>query len=147
MSEFFKAIITFVFAGISAFFKMYGIALFILLLSIIFDIISGTIAAKITGKKNKVDFKKGLLKKLLIIMLVAFAFGIDLLLLTYAGITIPVVFLLTTFFQIASEALSFIKNLENCGIEIPSFLKKLINTIKNTSDKGEKVDVNKTDIA
>lgn len=66
MAEFFKAIVTFVFTGISAFFKMYGIAVFILLLSIVFDIISGTIAAKITGKKNKVDFKKVYLKNRLL---------------------------------------------------------------------------------
>jgi toxin secretion/phage lysis holin len=137
MSELIKAIITFVFTGISAFFKMYGIAVFMLLLSIIFDIISGTIAAKITGKKNKEDFKKGLLKKSLIIMLVIFAWGIDLLLLTYAGITIHFVFLLTTFFQITCEALSFIKNLEACGIEMPGFLKKLIKNIKDKTDKGD----------
>jgi len=137
MRELIKAIITFVFTGISAFFKMYGIAVFMLLLSITFDIISGTIAAKITGKKNKKDFKNGLLKKLLIIMLVIFAFGVDLLLLTYVGITIPFVFLLTTFFQIACEALSFIKNLENCGIEMPGFLKKLIENIKDKANKGD----------
>ena len=139
MSELIKAIITFVFTGISAFFKMYGIAVFMLLLSITFDIISGTIAAKITGKKNKKDFKNGLLKKSLIIMLVIFAFGVDLLLLTYAGITIPFVFLLTTFFQIACEALSFIKNLEACGIEMPSFLKKLISSLKDKANKGDNI--------
>lgn len=58
-------------------------------------------------------------------MLVVFAWGIDLLLLTYAGITIPFVFLLTTFFQIACEALSFLKNLENCGIDSTGSLEEL----------------------
>lgn len=139
MTEFFKAIVTFIGTSIIAFMNAYGIAVFMLLLSIIFDIISGTIAAKITGKKNKEDFKKGLLKKLLIIMLVIFAWGIDLLLLTYAGITIPFVFLLTTFFQIACEALSFIKNLEACGIEMPSFLKKLISSLKDKANKGDNI--------
>jgi len=143
MNELIKAIIAICGAGISAFLKSYGISILILILSIIFDVISGYAAAKITGKKTKDKFWIGILKKLLILMLVAFAGLLDILLITYAGLTIPFVFLLTTFFQIAVEGLSFLKNLDRCGIQLPSFLVKLVNTIKNTSDKGEKIDINK----
>lgn len=143
MDGFLKGIITFCGTGISAFLGAYGIAVLILVVSIIFDVISGYAASKITGKKSKEKFLIGILKKLLIFMLVAFAGLLDILLMTYAGLTIPFVFLLTTFFQISVEGLSFLKNLDRCGIQLPNFLIKLVNTIKDTSDKGEKVDINK----
>jgi|GEM_PF-2985282 len=140
MDKILQAIITFVGTGITAFFGLYGIAILILFIASILDIISGYIAAKITGKKNKTTFKNGLLKKILIGMIVAFAGCLDALLCAYTVINAPYVFLFTSFFFIGVEGLSFLKNVQRAGIQLPTFLIKILGMLK---DKGNGNDNNK----
>lgn len=97
------------------------------------DYASGVIKAYIIEKMNSKQGFKGILKKILTIMIVVLAYQIDMLL----EEKIPIR-LLTIGVFISNEGLSILENAATCGIPIPEKLKNVLEQYKAGKNVGGK---------
>lgn len=116
------------FAGIAATVTyLYGgwsdiIALLVLL--IVIDYLSGFAVAYSNGKLSSSQGFKGITKKILMLLIVALAFRIDIVLNT------EIIFLASVWFYIANELLSITENAGKLGVPIPPSILKGIEVLK-----------------
>jgi toxin secretion/phage lysis holin len=106
-------------------------ALQILLVLILFDYITGFIAGAFNKELSSAVGFKGICKKVMIIFVVAVAVQADRLL----G-DVGVARLTVIFFYSANEGLSILENATRIGLPLPQFLKDMLRTMKEQSDKG-----------
>ena len=110
-----------------------------LLLLMLLDFITGIIASGIQGElMSKVGYK-GILRKLLIIGVVAACAMVDVLLNTQPVELLNLqidnpVFTLASFFYVGNELLSILENAERSGVPVPTFVK---NAFQSMKDKGD----------
>lgn len=91
----------------------------------IFDVITGYISACINNNADSKIMRKGLLHKVLLILLLIMAFIIDI------AINITIVSKFISIYIIVMEITSILENLQKAGIEIP----KISNIIKKKGDE------------
>ncbi|WP_026486677.1 phage holin family protein [Caldanaerobius polysaccharolyticus] len=101
----------------------------ILLAFVIFDYVTGVIAAGIEGKLNSSIGWKGISRKVMIFVLVAMAHLVD----TALGDT-NVFRDATIFFYLANELLSIVENTGRIGLPVPDTIQKAVAILKG---KGE----------
>jgi len=120
----------------------YGILLWILFIFSVLDLVSGMVAAAKKSEINKEKARWGAVKKVGYFALVGVAFLIDLVV-YYVGthfgwhIAFHPFSVLSLGYLIATEAVSILDNLAECGVEVP-LLSRYIRSFKNKiSSKGE----------
>lgn len=125
----FKTITAFGGALASYLFGGWSALLGILLAFVIFDYITGVIAAGIEGKLNSSIGWKGISRKVMIFVLVAMAHLVDM------ALGDSNVFRdATIFFYLANELLSIIENTGRIGLPVPDAIQKAVAILKG---KGE----------
>lgn len=108
----------------------------ILVIFMIFDYITGVLAAFVEKKVQSSIGLKGILKKIGFMILVTLAFFLDYLITNFAldlGIVLPIngaFGLGTTIWLIGNEGISIIENLGVIGVPIPDFLRRAFSKLK-----------------
>lgn len=122
----FLDIVVYLLGGIDA-------AMTALLIFIVLDYITGLTAACIAGEASSKQGFKGILKKILILVLVAVSVRIDEL--TNSG---GVLRTLVIYYFVSNEGLSIIENLGQVGVPIPQVLKRAIKELRKESNQNAK---------
>ncbi|HYD90669.1 MAG TPA: phage holin family protein [Flavobacterium sp.] len=117
--------ITYLFGGIDQ-------AFLILLLFIACDYLTGVIAGWYNQRLSSANGLRGIVKKVLLLILIVVADKIDILM-GLNNITRSAVI----YFLIANEGLSILENLGRSGITIPDFLKKGLEQMNSPQEKKE----------
>lgn len=120
-------------AGVFGF--LYGNATPLLLALITFmiiDYITGVICAAIKHELSSSVGAKGIIKKIVIILIVAIAHIVDTTIIK-EGSTMET---MTAFFYLANEGISILENAVFLGLPVPNGLKKLLLQVKEETDEG-----------
>lgn len=102
---------------------------------LILEVFSGVYKAVKNKELNSTAFRTGLYGKVGYFIYIALAFLVSLLL------NLPLVLQATLVFIIGSEGVSILENVAQAGIPIPSFLKDVLEKIKNNGDTGKGTDI------
>ena len=131
------------FAGLMYYLGIVAIPIIMLIFAMIIDYITGMMSACYNSELSSKKGIKGIIKKVGYLTLVFAAMIIDWLIsqgLQQINIdTKYTVFfaVLVAVWLIINELISVLENLSRMGVPIPDFMKKLINRLKTTVDKGD----------
>lgn len=101
---------------------------------IIFDYVTGIFASGIEGKLSSKIGTKGILKKLLLVSMVAVAHFVDMILGTGGNVIRDA----TIGFFAANELLSIIENAGRAGIKLPPILTRSVDLLREKQDPNDK---------
>ena len=139
-----QSVITFIVAGVSAYFQIIAIPLIMLFVVVLVDYITGMASAYSNNELSSRKGLKGICKKAGYFCLVAVGIITDYVIcsaLSSIGITseVTMMFGLTvTIWLIINELISILENLAKMDVPIPAFLTKIIKKLKTTvEDKTE----------
>jgi len=140
-----KAVFAAVAGTVTAWIGGWDMMLKVLLGLMLLDYLTGVYAAWCEKRLNSDVGGKGIIKKVLILVVVVVATQVDLLLGTW-GETLPFLpeFIpqmarsLAICFYIANEALSIVENVGKAGVPIPGFLKGSLEQVRDKSGAGGK---------
>ena len=104
---------------------------------LILEVISGVFKSVKLKELNSTIFRTGLYGKIGYFIYIALAFLVSLLL------NLPLVLQATLTFIIGSEGVSILENLCQAGLPIPTFLRDILEKIKENGDKGQNNDMEK----
>lgn len=142
-----KAVLTMVFAFISAIFGVLAIPVMLLVGCNVLDYITGLMASKYRAQDiNSYKSIRGIFKKVSMWLLVMVGAIIDEMLLytsTSIGWKSPVTFLIAcvvALWLICNEIISILENIQDMGVKIPTFLQPLIKHIRSQVEEQVKVD-------
>lgn len=108
----------------------WDILLKVFIVAIVADYVTGVIVAFMEHKLSSEIGFKGLMKKVLMIVAVSFAYNLQ------AILTLPLREIVLMFF-IANEGISFVENLGNAGVPLPPQIKTALIQLKsNTENKA-----------
>ena len=136
---FLSAVIT----GLLYYLGIVAVPIIILIIAMIIDYATGMMAAWTNSELSSKRGVKGIVKKVGYLALVVAAMIIDWLISQglqqiNVDITYSVFFaVLVAVWLIINELISTLENLSRMGVPIPNFLKKIINKLKMTVDKGD----------
>ncbi len=104
-----------------------------LLLFMLLDYITGLASAMIRKQVSSYRSWSGVVRKTLSLFIVVVCHQVDLVFAVPNGATrtLAVVFLLAT------EGISVLENLGECGVQIPGFLRTILVALRDRSDKGQ----------
>ena len=131
------------FAGLLYYLGIVSIPIIMLICAMIIDYITGMLAASYNSELSSQKGIKGIVKKVGYLALVLASMIIDWLIsqgLQQININLhySVFFaVLVAVWLIINELISTLENLSRMGVPIPNFLKKIINKLKMTVDKGD----------
>lgn len=132
-----------VITGLLYYLGIVAVPIIILVIAMIIDYITGMMSAWLNSELSSKKGIKGIVKKISYLALVAVAMIVDWLICCglqqiNVNIKYSVFFaVLVTVWLIINELISVLENLSRMGVPIPNFLKKLINRLKTTVDKGD----------
>ena len=132
-----------VITGLLYYLGIVAVPIIILVIAMIIDYITGMMSAWLNAELSSKKGIKGIVKKISYLALVAVAMIVDWLICCglqqiNVNIKYSVFFaVLVTVWLIINELISVLENLSRMGVPIPNFLKKLINRLKTTVDKGD----------
>lgn len=142
-----KAVLTMVFAFISAIFGVLAIPVMLLVACNVIDYITGLMASKYRAQDiNSYKSIRGIFKKVSMWLLVMVGAIIDEMLLytsTSIGWKSPVTFLIAcvvALWLICNEIISILENIQDMGVRIPAFLQPLVKHIRSQVEEQVKVD-------
>lgn len=101
---------------------------------LILEVVSGVFNAIKKKELNSTAFRNGLYGKIGYFIYIALAFLIAIML------EMPLILQATLIFIIGSEGVSILENIAEAGLPVPSFLKEVLEKIKEKGDKGDKGD-------
>lgn len=138
-----QVIVSAVITGLLYYLGIVAVPIIILVIAMIIDYITGMMSAWLNAELSSKKGIKGIVKKVSYLALVAVAMIVDWLI--FQGLQqinvdlhYSVFFaVLVTVWLIINELISVLENLSRMGVPIPNFLKKLINRLKTTVDKGD----------
>lgn len=140
-----KTIVTALTSAFFSFFGLLAIPVLLLVSSNLIDYVTGLMAT--TSRKEKISsYKsvKGIFKKVSMYMLIVVGFIIDVLIdytITNLGVQLEfptIVSCIVAVWLVCNELISILENLIDIGVEIPSFLKPIVEKIKSETEmKGE----------
>lgn len=144
-----KYVLSAVAGAVVAYLKGHGVLFALVAVAVVFDLITGMLAAVISGQGLSSDkARKGFLKK--VVLLVALCFGtfLDVMIpwaAGYIGIPIPDTMLFSAMicaYICITESISIAENIYKCnGHALPSWIQKLLTSAKDAvenKDFGEK---------
>ncbi len=123
-------------AGLATYFRELILPLIILIAVMTTDYITGLACAWITKTVSAQASLKGIVKKILCLVLVAVGMTVEYLLdsvLVKVGLKLPIygmIGLVVTMWLIINELISVLENLAQSGVPIPDFLVKLVEKLK-----------------
>lgn len=138
------SVITFIVAGVSAYFQIIAVPLIVLIAVMLLDYVTGMVAAYIRAELSSRKGIIGILKKLGYFALVCVGISVDYILysaLQQLGISneITMLFgLIVTVWLIINELISILENLAKIDVPIPNFLTKIIKKLKTTVEDKTK---------
>lgn len=140
-----KLVILTAVSAIASYFDKYVPVLCCVLVSVIFDVITGLVRCKITGEvlSSKVGII-GFWKKLALLLALFFGIFIDVyipILLGISGINIPFSLPIGTFigcYIILNENISILENLSRSGVILPKWIKQFFKDAKETMNGKDK---------
>ena len=130
-------------AGLLYYLGIVSIPIIMLICAMVIDYVTGMLAASYNSELSSKKGIKGIVKKVGYLALVLASMIIDWLISQglqqiNVGITYSVFFaVLVAVWLIINELISVLENLSRMGVPIPNFLKKIINKLKMTVDKGD----------
>lgn len=140
-----KTIVTALTSAFFSFFGLLAIPVLLLVSSNLIDYVTGLMAT--TSRKEKISsYKsvKGIFKKVSMYLLIIVGFMIDTLIkytITNLGVQLEfptIVSCIVAVWLVCNELISILENLIDIGVEIPSFLKPIVEKIKSETEmKGE----------
>ena len=136
---FVSAVIT----GLLHYLGIVAVPIIILIVAMIIDYVTGMLSAWLNAELSSKKGIKGIVKKVSYLALVAAAMIVDWLICCglqqiNVDIKYSVFFaVLVAVWLIINELISVLENLSRIGVPIPNFLKKIINKLKMTVDKGD----------
>jgi toxin secretion/phage lysis holin len=144
-----KITITGMLAALSIWLNWLLVPLIVLIAAMLIDYATGLLAAENRGQKIDSDIgKKGVIKKVLTLLLVGVGLLIDLMLLYCSaalGYDFPVkiiVSVIVTVWMTVSELISILENVKDAGMNLPPLLEPLLKNLKSKVEgKGETVKV------
>lgn len=141
-----QAVITAAVTAFAVYFKALAVPLFVLLVMMVIDYISGMSAAWRVGELSSKKGIDGVIKKVGYMALVAVAMGVDYLIFSgFAAVNVNIGFnmlfgVLVAVWLIINEMISILENLSRLGVPIPLFLTKVVKKLKITTEtNGEKL--------
>lgn len=141
-----KAFFTAIFAAISSLLGVLTIPILLLVLCNLIDYVTGILAAPKRGEKISSDIGlAGIIKKVCMWLLVVVGAIVDALIkyaIAVAGFTVPFTFLVACIVAIwltCNELLSILENIDDIGVNLPPFLKKVVKHIKHQAE--QKIDI------
>lgn len=136
------AAISGVFAGLTAWLGTLAIPVYILLGCNLIDYITGILAARKRGEKVSSEIGlQGIIKKVCQWLLVIVGWMLDVIIencvrSAIPGFEVPVVIaLFVAFWLVANEMLSILENVDDIGVPIPKFLRKVIVYFLHSTEK------------
>ncbi len=148
----FKALISVVCGGLSAYFGVIGVPLAVLFAAMCIDYLTGMTKAWITGELSSRVGVLGIIKKVGYLTAVCVAGIIDWLLISglkQVGISIGLSYfmgLMVTIWFIVNECISILENLSTLGVPMPAFLVAMVHRLKIVVDeKGEENNTKRSD--
>ena len=133
-----RAFVTAAFAAVTALIGWVGWLVVIMLVCMVLDYISGVACAVVRKDVSSEVGFKGIVKKILILMLVGVAHVLD----AYVLNSTPVLQSAVTMFFIANEGISLVENAAGLGIPIP---KKMLEVLKQLKLKGDSTEKNESE--
>ena len=138
-----QVVVSAVITGLLYYLGIVAVPIIILVIAMIIDYITGMMSAWLNSELSSKKGIKGIVKKISYLALVAVAMIVDWLI--FQGLRqINIDMKYSVFFAvlvavwlIIKELISVLENLSRMGVPIPNFLKKLINRLKTTVDKGD----------
>ena len=138
-----QAIISAALAAFAVYMGALAVPIIVLMVMMIIDYLSGMSAAWVHGDLSSKTGAKGIVKKVGYMGLIVVAMGVDYLI--YSGIAaanITVNYnmwfgLLVAVWLIINEMISILENLSKLGVPIPDFLTKIIQRLKNSTERKE----------
>lgn len=130
-------------AGLLYYLGIVSIPIIMLIFAMIVDYVTGMSAAWYNSELSSKKGIKGIVKKISYLALVVVAMIIDWLISQglqqiNVNMNYSVFFaVLVAVWLIINELISTLENLSRMGVPIPNFLKKIINKLKMTVDKGD----------
>ncbi len=150
-----QAVLTAAITAFAVYFNALAVPLFVLVIMMIIDYVSGMAAAWRAGTLSSKKGIDGVIKKVGYMALVAVAMGVDYLIFTgFAAVNVSVGFnmlfgVLVAVWLIINEMISILENLSRLGVPIPAFLTKVVKKLKitteNTGDKMTEEEENEND--
>lgn len=141
-----QAVITAALTAFTIYFNALAVPLFVLLIMMVIDYISGMSAAWREGMLNSKKGVDGIIKKVGYMGLVAVAMGVDYLIFSgFAAVNVSVGFnmlfgVLVAVWLIINEMISILENLAKLGVPIPQFLTKVVKRLKISAEgKADKI--------
>lgn len=141
----FKGVLSALLAGATAYFRVMGVPVVVLISVMVVDYISGMTKAWLgAGLSSKVGVR-GIVKKLCYMLVVIVAAIVDWLMiagLRHIGIEMDHTYyfgIVVTVWLIINELISILENLSAIGIPMPEFLKKVVKRLKTTVEKAAEV--------
>lgn len=137
----FKIIFASIIGGLAAYFKVMAIPIFMLIIVMVIDYISGMVKAWITAQLSSKIGLRGIIKKLCYLLVVCVAAVVDWLItsgLKNVGIQVTATYyigVIVTIWLTINELISILENLSAIGIPLPGFLAKLVKKLKNQVEK------------
>lgn len=136
-----KWISAILFGSVAAFFRQYGILIALVSVAIVFDLVTGLIKAKLSNTEvfSSEKCRKGLYKKLALLVGMAFGFFLDWFIpyvLIYINVSLPFAMpfsMIISFYIVLNEAISICENLYAANPEIMP--KWIVNLLTNVKDK------------
>ena len=107
-------------------------ALQTLCLFMVIDFVTGILKSIINKKLNSEDCLKGIVKKCCYFLLVIIAVALDRLYPEAQGLSRTLV----CYFLVATDGISILENVGECGVPYPKFLKNILEQLKDKSDEG-----------
>ena len=138
-----QVVVSAAFAGILYYLGIVAVPIVMLIFAMIIDYITGMSAAWYNSELSSKKGIKGIVKKVSYLALVVVAMIIDWLIsqgLQQINLDLhySVFFaVLVTVWLIINELISVLENLSRIGVPIPNFMKKLIDRLKTTVEKGD----------
>lgn len=138
-----QTVISAVLAGLLYYLGIVAIPIIMLIFAMIIDYITGMMSACYNSELSSKKGIKGIIKKVGYLTLVFAAMILDWLISQglqqiNVDITYSVFFaVLVTVWLIINELISTLENLSRMGVPIPNFMKKLIDRLKTTVEKGD----------
>lgn len=138
-----QVVVSAVITGLLYYLGIVAVPIIILIVAMIIDYITGMMSAWLNAELSSKKGIKGIVKKVSYLALVAVAMIVDWLICCglqqiNVNIRYSVFFaVLVAVWLIINELISVLENLSRIGVPIPNFLKKLINRLKTTVDKGD----------
>lgn len=141
-----QAVLTAAITAFAVYFNALAVPLFVLVIMMIIDYVSGMAAAWRAGTLSSKKGIDGVIKKVGYMALVAVAMGVDYLIFTgFAAVNVSVGFnmlfgVLVAVWLIINEMISILENLSRLGVPIPAFLSKVVKKLKITADNAGEIE-------